>query len=100
MKTKKQNSSVAAYEHKQLMLAFLEPELFNEAPEPKQMTKEELKKELEEWDRAIAEAHGMFLYFKEKGNKEEMRFWREMEQQNKTEKRLMREKYSKEVAVA
>ena len=93
------NSSERTYTQKQFLLAFCEPEAANEAKEYS-LTKEQYLKELQEYDEGIAECHGMFLYYKDEGNKEEMAYWRTMEQEAKTAKRLMMKKYQKEETAA
>lgn len=97
----KTNTSEIAYKNKQLCMAFIEPEGFNEQT-VHEMTQDELIRELNEYDEAIAECHAMFLYAKDMNNQKEMTAWRKMEQETKTEKRLMMKKFmkNKEVAVA
>ena len=97
---KKTNSSEAAYQSKQILLDFAGTEGCIGIGFPEISSPEELERELIEYDEAISDCHSMFLYAKEQGNTEEMNFWRSQEQENKTAKRLMREKYLKEVAAA
>ncbi len=97
----KKNSSEAAFERKQFLLDFINPEAANEAVEKLPETNEEFLRELREYDEGIADCHDMFLYFKDINDEEEMAFWRRMEQEAKTAKRLMMKKYnSKEEAAA
>ena len=93
------NSSERTYTQKQFLLAFCEPETANETREYS-LTREQYLKELQEYDASIADCYGMFLWYKDEGNKEEMAYWRKMCQEAKTAKRLMMERNKKEVTVA
>lgn len=89
---KKINTSEVAFYSKQLLLAFCTPEIFNESQEQIKDFEEYINV-LKEYDESIADCHGMFLWYKEEHNTEEMAYWRKMEQEAKTAKRLMMKKY-------
>lgn len=95
------NKSEAVYKSKQIHLAFADPEAVNDMNEAHcHMTESEFIREMQEYDEAICECHNMFLNAKDMDDEDEMRFWRQMEQENRTAKRLMREEYCKEAAAA
>ena len=78
------NRSNAIYERDMFLLAFMDPEGFNEGQQ------EYDESDLDSCDEGIKECEGMLAWAIESGNQEEIRTWKRYLQQAKTEKRMIR----------
>lgn len=79
------NTSDAVYERDMFLLAFVDPEGFNDRQQAQYTGAD-----LDSCDEGIAECEGMLAWALETGNREEIKAWKRYLQQAKTEKRRIR----------
>lgn len=78
------NNSDKTYLQKLFLLSFIEPENFND------ISHNHTEEELNECDEEIKQCNDMLAYYISIGNKEEIKNWKQLLQQAKTRKRMLR----------